>query len=206
MAREEASLAFANTLSWRGSNMPTEALADFAALLSWCRRYRLLPRGATDAVARWAHRDPLRAAALHADAIVLREAIHGVFGKLAAGEHVRPADLAPLCCALEAAPPRRDLVKDHGRFAWRVALAADGAALRAPALLAPVVWSAADLLTGDAHRRVRRCRNASCLWLFIDQSKSGTRRWCDMTSCGNRAKAQRHYRRWKASQDGIKSA
>jgi predicted RNA-binding Zn ribbon-like protein len=41
---------------------------------------------------------------------------------------------------------------------------------------------------------VRRCANDKCLWLFIDRSKAGTRRWCDMAACGNRAKAQRHYR------------
>jgi predicted RNA-binding Zn ribbon-like protein len=43
------------------------------------------------------------------------------------------------------------------------------------------------------HRRVRRCANEKCLWLFVDESKNGTRRWCDMTACGNRAKARRHY-------------
>jgi predicted RNA-binding Zn ribbon-like protein len=40
---------------------------------------------------------------------------------------------------------------------------------------------------------LRRCANPECLWLFIDASKSGNRRWCDMASCGNRAKAARHY-------------
>jgi predicted RNA-binding Zn ribbon-like protein len=37
------------------------------------------------------------------------------------------------------------------------------------------------------------------MWLFVDESKNGTRRWCDMTACGNRAKARRHYLR---SRDG----
>ena len=30
-------------------------------------------------------------------------------------------------------------------------------------------------------------------WLFLDDSKSANRRWCSMSSCGNRAKAHRHY-------------
>ena len=60
-------------------------------------------------------------------------------------------------------------------------------------LLAPVLWSAADLLLRARHRRIRRCANPECLWLFIDESRMGTRRWCDMASCGNRAKARRHY-------------
>ena len=60
-------------------------------------------------------------------------------------------------------------------------------------LLAPVLWSAGDLLAGRRLDRVRRCANDQCLWLFLDDSKSGNRRWCSMSACGNRAKAHRHY-------------
>ncbi|MFI4995137.1 MAG: CGNR zinc finger domain-containing protein [Hyphomicrobiales bacterium] len=44
---------------------------------------------------------------------------------------------------------------------------------------------------------MRRCANEKCLWMFVDESKSGTRRWCQMSACGNRAKARRHYSRIK---------
>jgi len=43
--------------------------------------------------------------------------------------------------------------------------------------------------------RIRRCANAECVLIFHDKSKGGQRRWCDMTVCGNRAKAAAHYRR-----------
>jgi predicted RNA-binding Zn ribbon-like protein len=43
--------------------------------------------------------------------------------------------------------------------------------------------------------RVRRCANPACVLLFLDVSKSGRRRWCDMAGCGNRAKAAAHYAR-----------
>ena len=65
------------------------------------------------------------------------------------------------------------------------------------ALLAPALWSAGDLLTGPQLARVRECANDKCLWLFLDESKNGTRRWCSMSACGNRAKAHRHYLRSK---------
>lgn len=67
----------------------------------------------------------------------------------------------------------------------------------ASALLTPMLWSAADLLTGTLLGRVRECANDKCLWLFLDESKNGTRRWCSMKACGNRAKAHRHYTRLK---------
>lgn len=43
--------------------------------------------------------------------------------------------------------------------------------------------------------RVRRCANPACVLLFYDASKGGRRRWHDMATCGNRAKAASHYAR-----------
>jgi len=56
-----------------------------------------------------------------------------------------------------------------------------------------VVWTAAELLTSSEIERIRRCAGSGCAWLFIDRSKNQTRRWCDMSVCGNRIKARRHY-------------
>jgi predicted RNA-binding Zn ribbon-like protein len=70
------------------------------------------------------------------------------------------------------------------------------------ALLAPVLWSAADLLGAGRLARMRQCANPDCGWLFLDRSKSGNRRWCSMSACGNRAKAHRHYQREKSKPRG----
>ncbi len=40
--------------------------------------------------------------------------------------------------------------------------------------------------------RLRICANDACRWVFFDESRTGRRRWCDMSTCGNRAKAARH--------------
>jgi predicted RNA-binding Zn ribbon-like protein len=45
--------------------------------------------------------------------------------------------------------------------------------------------------------RIRICASDTCRWLFYDESRSGRRRWCDMATCGNRAKARRHRARQK---------
>jgi hypothetical protein len=37
--------------------------------------------------------------------------------------------------------------------------------------------------------RVKACRGEDCRWVFIDVSRNGSRRWCAMANCGNRAKA-----------------
>jgi predicted RNA-binding Zn ribbon-like protein len=45
--------------------------------------------------------------------------------------------------------------------------------------------------------RIRICADETCRWVFYDESRSGRRRWCDMATCGNRAKARRHRARQK---------
>ena len=49
--------------------------------------------------------------------------------------------------------------------------------------------------------RIRECANDTCQWLFFDESRTGRRRWCDMATCGNRAKARRHRERRKATEE-----
>jgi predicted RNA-binding Zn ribbon-like protein len=48
-------------------------------------------------------------------------------------------------------------------------------------------------------QRLRVCDNDACRWVFYDSSPTGKRRWCDMATCGNQAKARRHRARQKAS-------
>jgi predicted RNA-binding Zn ribbon-like protein len=123
----------------------------------------------------------------------LREALYGIFSALAHGRSVREQDLACLNQALREALPnlRLDL---HGKslvWHWRQ----DGTALTSP--LWPIARAAADLLTTESQAPVRECAGAQCAWLFLDCSRGRSRRWCSMASCGNRAKARRHYHRGK---------
>ena len=48
--------------------------------------------------------------------------------------------------------------------------------------------------------KARICANDTCRWVFYDSSRTHQRRWCEMSSCGNRAKAARHRARAKANQ------
>ena len=63
---------------------------------------------------------------------------------------------------------------------------------------------AATIAEGDVER-LRICANDDCRWVFYDSSRTARRRWCDMTTCGNRAKAARHRARHRraASQDEV---
>ena len=66
-------------------------------------------------------------------------------------------------------------------------------------LVIPIVESAADALILGELIRVRRCADPRCQRVFFDNTKNGRRRWCDMSTCGNRAKAARHREKLKAN-------
>lgn len=97
-----------------------------------------------------------------------------------------------------AAAAALDAILEHGRI--RATLSAEGPGERAE-FADPAwgpAWTAArdylDLLR-TAPDRIRACAHEACILHFFDVSRNGTRRWCSMAGCGNRAKASRHYAR-----------
>ncbi|MEV6150459.1 CGNR zinc finger domain-containing protein [Nonomuraea sp. NPDC052129] len=67
-------------------------------------------------------------------------------------------------------------------------------------------WHAAWLAAADLVRilrerpeRVRKCANPECVLWFLDTSKNGSRRWCSMEACGNRAKVGRFNQRQRTA-------
>jgi predicted RNA-binding Zn ribbon-like protein len=69
-------------------------------------------------------------------------------------------------------------------------------------LLAAIARSAAELLVEGSEARVRRCANPDCRLFFYDDSRTHRRRWCSMTTCGNRHKVASFQRRHVAHQRG----
>lgn len=55
-------------------------------------------------------------------------------------------------------------------------------------ILGPIAWAALDLLRGSELDRLKQCPPNDCHWLFVDRTKNGSRRWCEMATCGDRAK------------------
>ncbi len=182
-------LDFANTLDERRSTRPRELLARYDCLVDWGVQAGAVSSAAGAALRRLAERHPGPAAVVLREAVTLRETIFLLCSSMAAGRPVPASALSALDRALPRALAART-VRRRGRdlvWVWRRRRPLD---LRE--VLWPVVWSAAELLTSAERLRVRECAGANCRWLFVDASKSGTRRWCDMSVCGNRAKAARH--------------
>jgi predicted RNA-binding Zn ribbon-like protein len=69
----------------------------------------------------------------------------------------------------------------------------------ADAIVAALARAAVVLLGGPDAARVRECEDPPCTRLFVDTSRAGSRRWCEMSGCGNRTKAAGFRARHSAS-------
>ncbi len=192
-------LDFANTLESRRGAEPRERLTVYGDLVGWAGQAGLIGKDEAEALRAVAAKRPQEAERALATARRLREATFAIFSSVADGEPAPEAALAALNAALPDALSALRLNPAGQAFEWSWSLEERGL----ERILPPVVRDAAELLTSVELTRVRECESDTCAWLFLDQSRNRTRRWCDMGVCGNRAKARRHYaRRKRASGTG----
>jgi len=59
-------------------------------------------------------------------------------------------------------------------------------------VLAAIAASTAALLAGGEPKRLKRCANDACGWMYYDETRSRTRRWCVGGICGSLVKVRRH--------------
>ena len=186
-------LDFANTADWHASDNPLERLTTYSGLVYWSWHAGVISPVTAQRLLEKAGRQPREAEAVLDKAIRLREALYSIFRSLAREEGADEAELSVLNDLLSEAMARLRVAPAEGdEFTWEW----EGMEGSLEAMLWPLARSAAELLTSEDHHRLGQCADdRGCGWLFLDMSKNHSRRWCDMEDCGNRAKAQRHYRR-----------
>ncbi len=192
----DAALDFINTVTGRDES-PRDWLDSYTGLLDWAAQARLLSPKRLRDLAKMAQSEPAAAAKALARAKALREAMFAVVASIASGN-------APSKDALV-------LVREHWiegakahalRFdRGRVAVELDGAAQGLDLIASAVAWRLVEFVLPRPIERLRICQGPNCSWLFIDSSKAGRRRWCDMAVCGNAAKARRFYERGGRASD-----
>ena len=80
-------------------------------------------------------------------------------------------------------------------------LGSDGRTLLPPtqapleSILAILARDTIDLFTGPQRNRIRACIGHDCSLFFVDQSRPGTRRWCAMAACGEKASSAAYRKR-----------
>ncbi|WKK72055.1 CGNR zinc finger domain-containing protein [Rathayibacter oskolensis] len=162
-------LDFAYTGPMRGA--PGERLGSDDALAAWLReRFEGVGEGGR-----------------LADALMLREAVARLAVAAEASEPAQPSDVdvVNLFAAMPDIPPS---LPGGSRQAGR-------SSANGRQALSSIAREAIALLGGAGAGRLRRCDAEDCRMLYLDTSRAGSRRWCSMQRCGNRAKVRAHRRR-----------
>jgi predicted RNA-binding Zn ribbon-like protein len=178
-------LDFVNTRSGPLVGEPdTESLREYADLVAWGRYAGVLTDAESNGLTRLARNHPREAGKTFDRAIDARSTIDGVFRAVSQGE--RPsAPLLDQLASLEAdALEHGGLVEEGSGFEWRWRADDLGRALW------PVVHAGVELLTAGRLHRLKGC--GGCRFLFLDDTRNGSRRWCSMEDCGT-AEKMRNY-------------
>ena len=186
-------LDFVNT---DGGAHSADTIADFDGLVAWLETAVALDAERALTMRRRAMQQPSGATAALVDARRVRTALRSLAESGAVAPQMRLDALTEINRVLgRSAGTRRLEMRLDGTFARSFVPVGDAFA----GLMIPIVESAADALILGELARVRRCADQRCARVFFDNTKNAARRWCDMATCGNRAKAARHRARLRAS-------
>jgi predicted RNA-binding Zn ribbon-like protein len=183
-------LDFVNTLEY-DKGLSDEHLTDVATAVLWLQEHALLHREMVG---------PLLERYQGEDEDTLLQRIRRVRGAL--------REL--LDATVEERPPEGSALREvnkalRAQYLIELVPASDGVSLDhrhegdpISGAMARLAEAVARELTQGESKRMRICANEECRWVFRDYSPAGRRKWCDMSTCGNRAKAARHRERQKA--------
>ncbi|MCW9705643.1 CGNR zinc finger domain-containing protein [Fodinibius salsisoli] len=189
-------LNFVNTVHDRTVEEPFEYLSSYNDLLEWSVKLEILSSPEREKLTSLADDDPEKSSAALRQVLEAREVLYNLF--LAIAQNRVPND------------------ETQGKFNKLLSEATSGLALQIKGedlnvqhkwlekdnfryLSYPILKSAYDLLVSDDLDRVKEC--GACGWLFYDQSKNKSRKWCSMENCGSNVKAKRYYHRHKKKKE-----
>jgi predicted RNA-binding Zn ribbon-like protein len=167
-----------------GGPSDDDILGDYGDLVAWARHVGSLSDLEAGRLLRHARRDRVGARDTFDRTVRLRDALDDVFRASASARRPPAPSVAALQTAEVEALARAALVLADGSFAWTWS---EDRSLARP--IGPVVHAAIELLTAGPLGRVKAC--AGCQFLFIDESKNRSRRWCSMEDCGSNEKVRR---------------
>ncbi len=190
----DTGLAFVNTLD-RERGQPVDRLDSYAAALRWFRDHDLLHADMLEAELARNEADPEGAERTLARIRRIRDAMRELTDAVVEARSPAQRDLDEINRALRThytwylVPDRDGVSLDHKHEGDPIAGA-----------LARLSESVASEVSTGHPEHLRVCANEDCGWVFNDTSRTGRRKWCDMATCGNRAKVARHREKKRAKE------
>jgi predicted RNA-binding Zn ribbon-like protein len=184
---------FVNTLGGLPDDPNDEYMFEYSDLLTFAEGSGLLRSEALNRLRRAARRHRSEVDDVLAGALQLRGHIDRILRARVQGRSAPSRDLDALLEAYVVALSFAAVSETGGNYDWDWP---DGSpSLDMP--LWPISSAAVELLRYAPLDRLGRCDH--CRWLFLDTSRSGSRRWCSMNGCGSILKM----RRYRAARRGL---
>lgn len=117
----------------------------------------------------------------------LRESIHAA-ATAAAIEEALPASAVRVINNRSTHGRAAAVLTPEGKRQWRL-----GSASAVEDALGVIAADAISVISGERDGKLALCASPTCRAAFFDTSRSRTRRWCDMNTCGNREKKARFH-------------
>jgi predicted RNA-binding Zn ribbon-like protein len=170
--REFPWLDLANSLEWNGFGKLTDHLLEPAWLAHMLKHWNLTA--------------PVPQPRPMEKILELRALLRQLGEKLVSGKAMDNADLAALNAYLKVPAHLKLIQRQNGVGTELVPINADW-----PWILSRIAASFAEMLAQGHIDRLKFCPNQGCRWVFYDQTKGNTRRWCNDRTCGNRDRVRR---------------
>ena len=189
----DPALDLVNTLDWTLHGPDLDRLGDYARLTAWAEGAGVIKKAEGAALRRRAALEPEEATRALAFAHRARAAIQACTAALS-DRRDPSAALRLLDGLLPRALSHLRLEADRTQEPPGVRRSWEGLGTALDSPIWPVLWSAVELFTSPEAVRVHLCPGESCGWAYVDRSRNGHRRWCEMSTCGTTAKNRRRGR------------
>jgi predicted RNA-binding Zn ribbon-like protein len=185
-----------NTVDWTSRGPEHDRLVSYDRLLEWAQGAEIVSSRVAAALRSRARSHPQAAALAFKAALRTRDVLWQLFGALARSESPNEP-LRDFNGLLRKALLHLQVtsVREKRRTGSSLELGWDDLGESLESVLWPVLWSAASLLISDKCGQIRICGSLDCGWMFVDRSRNGLRRWCQMETCGTLEKTRRRYQR-----------
>jgi predicted RNA-binding Zn ribbon-like protein len=195
------SLDLVNTVDWTSRGPARDRIGSYGRLVEWARAAGIIDDSAATRLERRAFTRQREAAMALESARALRWTLRRLVSAMAGGDRAGTAVRLPLeelngfvadaYGHVRLVMPGPIAKETRPSLTWTWERDAD----RLDSLLWPVVRGGAELLASADAQRLRVCAAGDCGWVYVDRSRNGMRRWCEMSTCGTDEKSRRRRER-----------
>ena len=183
------SLDFVNTVHDRHEDPLRNLLKNYLDLVIWVYFATAINNSQKERLLQKGRENQLKANQIYRDSLQLREAFYDFIVNTINRNEVSQVNMQLINQWYSRASSSLELTRLDDRFVldW------EAGSFELESILWPIVRAFVNLVISEDRNRIKQCSN--CGYLFIDNSKNKSRRWCSMEICGNRVKARRYARK-----------